>query len=84
MSQIIIRPVSNEKAIKMMETENKLMFVCLRQATKAQIKEAIETMYGTKIDAVRTHITRDGNKRAIVTFNKAHPAIDVATNLGLL
>lgn len=67
-----------------MEAENKLIFVVDQKATKVDIKVALESMYKVKVAKVNTHIARDGHKRAIVAFSPETPAIDVATNLGLI
>ena len=81
---IIKHPLSTEKSIRMMEAENKLIFVVGRNATKAQIKKAIEEMFKAKVTAVNTQVTQNGEKRAYVTFAMDTPAIDVATQLGLM
>ena len=81
---IIKRPSSTEKSIKAMEAENKLVFVVNLKSTKSQIKKALEEMFKTKITKVTTHITPQGEKKAYVTFSAETPAIDIATQLGLI
>jgi len=80
---VIKYPRSTEKSIRLMESNNVLVFVVDRKATKQDIKAAIEKEYKVHISAVNTHITK-GEKRAYVKFAKESPAIDVATNLGLI
>jgi len=76
-------PLATEKSVRQMEAQNTLVFVVAQSANKAQIKSAIETLFKAKVEAVRTHVL--GNeKRAYVKFAQETPAIDVATNLGLL
>ena len=41
-------------------------------------------MFKAKVLNVNTLITRDGVKRAYVTFAQDTPAIDIATNMGLM
>ena len=82
--QVIKRPSATEKSIRMMESENKLIFVVDLKASKSEIKKAMETMFKAKIDKVTTHITPHGEKKAYITFNKETPAIDIATQLGLM
>lgn len=77
-------PLSTEKGIRLMESENKLLFVVDRKATKKDIKEAIEKMFKAKVDKVNTLIGLDGKKRAYVKFSAETPAIDIATQLGLM
>ena len=83
MPDVIKYPLSTEKSIRMMESENKLMFVVSMKAKKAEIKKAIEDMFKVKVVDVNTYVTK-GKKKACVRFSEATPAIDVATNLGLM
>ena len=78
-------PLATEKAIRMMESENKLTFVVERKATKPDVKKAIEELFKVKVIKVNTHIAhRTGRKHAVVKFAAENPAIDIATDLGLL
>lgn len=76
-------PLSTEKGIRLMESENKLIFVVDKGATKAEIKDEIEKLFSAKVADVNTLITR-GEKRAYVRLRPETPAIDVATQLGIL
>ncbi len=84
MYKAIKHPLSTEKAIRLMESENKLLFVVDRKANRRDIKEAIEKMFKAKVDKVNTLIGPDGKKRAYVKFSAETPAIDIATQLGLM
>jgi large subunit ribosomal protein L23 len=84
LDSIIKRPSATEKSIRMMESENKLIFVVDLKATKAQIKEAFEKTFKAKVMKITTHITAEGEKKAFVTFGPETPAIDIATQLGLI
>lgn len=66
-----------------MESENKLIFVVDKKTNKTEIKQAIEKMFKVKIVDVKTHIS-GGKKRAYVRFSAETPAIDIATQLGLM
>jgi len=81
---IIKHPLSTEKSIRLMESENKLIFVISKKATKKEIKEAIETIYKVKVTNVNTLVTKDGEKRAYIKFSPETPAVDIATELGLI
>lgn len=81
---IIKYPLSTEKSLRLMESENKLVFVVDNKATKADIKKTIEESFKAKVTKVTTHNARDGTKRAYVKFSNETPAIDIATNLGLM
>ena len=81
---IIKAPISTEKAIRLMEAENKLVFEVDRKATKAIIKTELESMFNVKVKKVNTLIGPDAKKRAYVTFAEDTPAIDLATKLELM
>ncbi|MCB9358564.1 50S ribosomal protein L23 [Candidatus Woesearchaeota archaeon] len=80
---IIINPLSTEKSLRMMESDNTLVFVVSRTAKKPEIKEALEKMFKVKIIKINTLI-KGNQKRAYVKFSSETPAIDIATNLGLM
>ena len=82
-TEVIRYPLSTEKTIRMMEAENRLIFVVDKKATKDEIKLAVEELYGAKIISVKTAITK-GVKKAYVKFSDETPAIDVATQLGMI
>ena len=81
---IIKYPLSTEKSIRLMESENKLIFVVERRASKKDIKKAVEQMFKVQVDDVNTFISSEGEKRAYIKFNSKNPAIDIATQLGLM
>ena len=82
--KIIKYPLSTEKSLRLMESENKLIFVVDKKANKKEIKDAIEKIFDVKVINVRTFIAPDGKKRAYIKFSDETPAIDIATNLGLM
>ena len=89
---VIISPVITEKATTASE-HNQVVFKVRREATKPQIKEAVEKLFDVKVKSVNT-LTRPGKwkvfrnrigqqsdvKRAIVTLEEGHK-IDVTTGL---
>ncbi len=77
-------PVSTEKVIRMMESDNKLVFVVDRKDKKADIKAEVESTFNVKITKINTLIDRNGTKRAMVTLSADNLAMDIATNLGLM
>jgi len=81
---IIKYPLSTEKSIRLMESENKLVFVVNKKATKNEIKKAIEAVFKVKVKSVNAFVTPHGEKRAYVRFSQETPAIDIATQLGLI
>lgn len=77
-------PLATEKSIRLMESENKLVFAVDNKATKQDIKKAVEELFKAKVTAVNTHHAVTGEKRAYVTLSKETPAIDIATTLGIM
>ena len=82
--KILKHPLSTEKSIRLMESENKLLFIVDRKSTKRQIKQAVEKLFKVKVDKVNTLVRPDGSKGAYVKFSRDTPAIDIATKLGLV
>ena len=60
---IILKPVVTEASMNMM-ADNKYTFLVVPEATKSQIKEAVEKLFpGTKVASVNT-LNMDGKKKA--------------------
>ncbi|MFP4117629.1 MAG: 50S ribosomal protein L23 [Candidatus Woesearchaeota archaeon] len=81
---VVMNPVSTEKSVRMMEAENKLVFDVALKSTKKDIKAAIEEMFKATVEDVNTVILPTGKKRAFVKFGENTPAIDIATQLGIM
>ena len=81
--KIIKHPLSTEKSIRLMESQNKLVFVVDIDSDKKMIKKAVEEMFKVKVEDVNVYIQK-GIKKAYVKFAKENPAIDIATQLGLM
>ena len=79
----LVSVVSTEKSLRLMESNNGLIFVFTKSSTKKGIQNYMEKKLGAKVDNVNTSIIK-GNKKAFVYFSKETPAIDVATKLGIL
>lgn len=80
----VIYPLVTEKAIALITKQNTIVFVVPKEATKRQIKEAVERAYSVKVAKVRTHITFHGEKRAFVKLSKEFKATDLASKLKIL
>src|SRR5215475_564953 len=92
--QIIRRPIITEKGMGVKETQHTVVFEVSPEATKTQIKEAVQTIFKVKVDAVRTAIyhgkfRRRGRseghrrdwKKAYVRLAKDEKMIEYAENL---
>lgn len=82
--KMIKHVLSTEKSIRLMEMENKLVFVVNTTSTKNEIKKAIEEMFKVEVDSVNTFVTANSEKRAYVKFSAKNPAIDIATKMGII
>ncbi|MCC5985556.1 MAG: 50S ribosomal protein L23 [Rhodobacteraceae bacterium] len=89
---VIRKPVITEKATMASEA-NAVVFEVAIDATKPKIKEAVEALFGVKVKAVNTLVTKGKTKRfrgiagrrkdvkkAYVTLEEGN-AIDVTTGL---
>jgi len=81
---IILYPLVSEKAVNMIEAENKITFIVNPKSTKAEIKQALETAYKIKVDSVNVLNDTKGHKRAIVKLNKQFKASDLSNKLGMV
>lgn len=80
---MMLKPITSEKAVKLIDVDNTLVFEVPRTETKTTIKSYIEKVLTVKVQGVRTHI-HNNKKYAYVKLAATHPAIDVATKLGLV
>ena len=81
--KVIKYPLSTEKSVRLMESENKLVFVVSIDAKKQDVKKAIEEMFNIKV--IKVNLLINGNeKKAYVKLSDETPAIDIATQLGLM
>ena len=60
---VIVRPLITEKAERGREAARQYAFEVHRDATKIQVKGAVEKLFSVKVLAVRTAIARGKNKR---------------------
>lgn len=81
---VVIRPFLTEKSLRLLEESNTLTFIVDRRATKQQIREEVERLFGVKVEKVNTLITPRGEKKAYVKLKKEYSASDVATRMGLV
>jgi large subunit ribosomal protein L23 len=53
LSEVLRRPLVTEKSQVLKETQRTVCFEVHRRATKAEIKKAVETLFGSKVQDVR-------------------------------
>jgi large subunit ribosomal protein L23 len=89
---VIVSPVITEKSTALSD-QNKVVFKVRPDATKPQIKEAVERLFDVKVKSVNTLLTkgkvkffrgtrgqRSDVKKAVVTLQEGH-SIDITTGL---
>jgi large subunit ribosomal protein L23 len=85
LARVLVEPIVSEKATSVAEKHNQVLFKVLRDATKPEIKAAVELMFKVEVDAVRTINQRgkekkfgrsigrrDHIKKAYVSLKKGH------------
>ncbi len=77
-------PVMTEVTSRILEAENKLVFIVNKNATKRDIKMAVEELYEVVVDNVNSTITPEGEKKAFVRLTSDYKAADIAIKLGIL
>ena len=80
---MILKPITSEKAVKLVDIDNTLIFETEKTADKNQIRKEFENIFNVKVESVRTLIRRN-QKVAYIKLTKDNPAIDVATKLGMI
>lgn len=60
---VIVKPIITEKATLTGETSNAVVFQVAKSATKPMIRNAVEALFGVKVKAVNTTITKGKVKR---------------------
>ena len=61
--KVIRAPIISEKATRIADKQNQVLFKVLRDATKPEIKAAVELMFKVEVDAVRTINQRGKEKK---------------------
>ena len=83
MNRIIKYPLTTEKAVRLIELDNTIVFETDRRESKPEIKKEIEELFKVKVDSVNT-VIKNNKKFAYVKLNSKSPAIDIATKLGMI
>ncbi len=82
--EVIEYPIITEKSVNMISTTNRITFVVNKQATKKEIKAAVEKLYNVKVKTVNVLFDRKNKKKAFVTLSKGFNAQDLANKLGII
>ena len=78
-----MKPIMSEKAVRMIEIDNTIVFELDRRLTKKEIRKQIEESFKVKVDSINTLIKMN-KKYAYVKLNKSNLAADIATKIGMI
>ena len=81
--EVILGVVITQDAVSLIERENKLTFIVSLGASKSDVKRAVESLYGVRVEKVNTLITPRGVKKAYVKLRPEYRASDLAVRLGV-
>ncbi len=63
LATVLVAPIVSEKATRVGDKRNQVLFKVLRDATKPEIKAAVELMFKVEVDAVNTLNQKGKTKR---------------------
>ena len=63
LAQVLVAPIVSEKATSVGEKNNQVLFKVLRNATKPEIKAAVELMFKVEVASVSTAVQKGKVKR---------------------
>ena len=63
LAQVLVEPIVSEKATAVAEKHNQVLFKVMRDATKPEIKAAVELMFKVTVDSVQTVQHKGKTKR---------------------
>ncbi|HMQ71509.1 MAG TPA: 50S ribosomal protein L23 [Rubrivivax sp.] len=63
LATVLVAPIISEKATRVAEKHNQVLFKVLQDASKPEIKAAVELMFKVEVDSVRTVRQRGKVKR---------------------
>jgi len=78
---MFISLVRTEKMVQKINIENALVFQVVLDADKKALKTEFEKIFNVKVKSIRTLITSDGKKNAIIRLSKEFSADDVAAKM---
>ena len=69
---VVVRPLLTEKGTRLRERENKVTFEVASDASRTDVRRAVETLFNVKVIAVNTQIVR-GKVRRLGRFVGRRP-----------
>ncbi len=81
---VLMYPIGTEKAITNIDKSNEIQYIVSLSATKKQVREEFEKLFGVKTKDIRMINTFQNRKKAIIKLSKEYKAGDVAVKLKLV
>ena len=63
LASVLLAPIVSEKATQVAEKHNQVLFKVLRDATKPEIKAAVELLFKVEVESVQTVVQKGKVKR---------------------
>lgn len=82
--KVLIYPQATEKAVRLVESENKLVFIVANDASRSDVKQAVELLFDVGVDDVKIEVTPGGLKRAYVKLAPEFMADEIASKMGMI
>jgi ribosomal protein L23 len=83
--ELVDYPITTEKAVRIVEDENKLTFQLKKlETTKEEIKKGFEDEFKAKTEKINILINRKGKKRVIIKLKPEFSAGDIGVKLGII
>merc|ERR1711990_372328 len=80
----IVQPLCTETAMRKIEDNNTLVFICDIKANKRHIKQAVKKLYDVDAASINTLIRPDGKKKAFIRLLPDVDALDIANKIGFI
>jgi len=84
LSDVIFYPLVSEKSVGAIESQNKITFIVRQESSKQDVRNAVEKLYGVRVQSIKTLRDMHGRKKAIVRLSKEFKAQELATKLGVV
>lgn len=81
---LLLYPLVTEKTVKMIERENKLVFVVAPNASSRRVAQEFEEMFEVKVDKVNLMRRPDGARVAFIKLASGYNASDISVKLRIL
>lgn len=70
LATVLVAPIISEKATRISEKQNQVLFKVLRDATKTEIKAAVELMFKVEVASVSTLVQKGKAKKFGRSFGR--------------